>query len=99
MTTTAVPSTSTSPLQQFVPAVEWMVIEPLIEEIQALKKDRKAVVLAHNYQVPTIYRGVADFTGDSLALARQAVASESPFQPDSYICHHGACSRFCSGVA
>ncbi len=77
MTTTAVPSTSTSPLQQFVPAVEWMVIEPLIEEIQALKKDRKAVVLAHNYQVPTIYRGVADFTGDSLALARQAVASEA----------------------
>ncbi len=77
MTTTSVPATSTSPLQQFVPAVEWMLIEPLIEEIQALKKDRHAVVLAHNYQVPTIYRGVADFTGDSLALARQAVASEA----------------------
>ncbi|HEN46780.1 MAG TPA: quinolinate synthase NadA [Mizugakiibacter sp.] len=74
---TSVPTTSPSPLQQFVPAVEWMVIEPLIEEIQDLKKDRKAVVLAHNYQVPTIYRGVADFTGDSLALARQAVASEA----------------------
>ncbi len=77
MTTTSVPTTSTSPLQQFVPAVEWMVVKPLIEEIQVLKKARKAVVLAHNYQVPTIYRGVADFTGDSLALARQAVASEA----------------------
>ncbi|EQD39938.1 Quinolinate synthetase A, partial [mine drainage metagenome] len=50
---------------------------PLLAEIDALKRARNAVVLAHNYQAPAIYHGVADFTGDSLALAQQAARSEA----------------------
>ncbi|MBT9586027.1 quinolinate synthase NadA [bacterium] len=60
-----------------VPPVEWAVMSPLIEKIWRLKTERKAVILAHNYQTPEIYYGVADFTGDSLALAQQAAQSQA----------------------
>ena len=60
-------------LRPFIPEMEWAVHAPLIEEIAAWKRRRNAVVLAHNYQTPEIFHGVADRTGDSLALARIAV--------------------------
>ena len=59
-------------LAGILPDIEIAVIEPLIEQIEALKKSRRAVILAHNYMTPDIYHGVADLRGDSLALARMA---------------------------
>ena len=59
-------------LHGVVPPIELAILEPLIEEIDALKKQRNAVVLAHNYMTPDIYYGVADLRGDSLQLARMA---------------------------
>ncbi len=60
-----------------IPDVEWAIFEPLIETINRLKRERNAVILAHNYQTPEIFHGVADLTGDSLELARQAQRSDA----------------------
>jgi quinolinate synthase len=59
-------------LAGILPDIEIAVVEPLIEQIEALKKSRHAVVLAHNYMTPDIFHGVADLRGDSLALAYMA---------------------------
>ncbi len=48
-----------------------VLVARLHEEIRALARERNAVILAHNYQLPDV-QDVADFVGDSLALARNA---------------------------
>ena len=60
-------------LDGIVPDAERWVLEPLIEEIESLKRQRNAIVLAHNYMTPDIFHGVADLRGDSLQLARMSV--------------------------
>lgn len=64
-------------LRHVVPEVEWPVHAPYIDAINRLKKERQAVILAHNYMTPQIFHGVADLVGDSLAMARQAVETEA----------------------
>jgi quinolinate synthase len=60
-------------VSRVIPPAEWQVFLPDIEAIQRLKRQRNAVVLAHNYQTPEIFHGVADIVGDSLHLAREAM--------------------------
>jgi quinolinate synthase len=60
-----------------IPAIEWPVHAPLIKAINELKAERKAIILAHNYQTPEIYHGVADIVGDSLQLAREAARADA----------------------
>jgi quinolinate synthase len=59
-------------LRNLYPPVEWAALAGEISVIRELKRRRRAVVLAHNYMTPDIYFGIADVTGDSLALARAA---------------------------
>jgi len=64
-------------VSRHVPAIEWPALVPDIEAILRLKRERNAVILAHNYQAPEIFHTVADIVGDSLALAREAVTVDA----------------------
>ncbi len=59
-------------VKKFIPEVEWAVYEPLVNKINQLKKEKNAVILAHNYMTPEIYHCVADIVGDSLLLAKES---------------------------
>jgi quinolinate synthase len=55
----------------------WQGLAPYICEINRLKKEKNAVILAHNYQTPDIFHGIADIVGDSLQLAREAAKTDA----------------------
>ena len=64
-------------VRHHVPPFEWPVLAEDIAAIQRLKRERQAIILAHNYQAPEIFHTVADIVGDSLALAREATKADA----------------------
>ncbi len=64
-------------MRRVVPPAEWALHAPYVAAIAEWKRRRNAVVLAHNYQTPEIFHGIADVTGDSLALAQQGAKTDA----------------------
>jgi quinolinate synthase len=83
-TTTSLTPAASMPLpelyrrvERHIPPMEWPILADDIDAILRLKRQRNAVVLAHNYQTPDVFHTVADIVGDSLALAREAARTDA----------------------
>ncbi|RKQ70746.1 quinolinate synthetase [Litorimonas taeanensis] len=64
-------------VSDFIPKMEWPAYAPLVHAINKLKKEKNAVILAHNYMTPDIFGLVGDYTGDSLGLAIEATKTDA----------------------
>src|SRR3954453_21252948 len=64
-------------VKRVIPPPEWATFAEDVDAILELKRSRNAVVLAHNYQTPEIFHGVADIVVDNLLLAREATKGDA----------------------
>ena len=76
-------------VSRVIPPFEWPAFEADVEAILKLKRERDAIILAHNYQSPEIFHCVADVVGDSLALAREAAKGDAPRHRHGRRAFHG----------
>src|SRR5262245_47233182 len=78
---TAEIAAETAPLYErvkhVIPKIEWPAYAPLISAINKMKRQKNAVILAHNYMTSEIFHCVGDFRGDSLQLAREAAETDA----------------------
>ena len=64
-------------LADVVPDFELRIKAEVAEKVLRLKKERNAVILAHNYMEPALYCSVPDYSGDSLELSRRAAETDA----------------------
>jgi quinolinate synthase len=64
-------------VERVIPPLEWVQHAPYIKAIRDLKREKNAVILAHNYMTPEIFHGVGDILGDSLQLAKEAAKTDA----------------------
>jgi quinolinate synthase len=64
-------------VSKVITPMEWPAIAPYVKAINDLKRERNAVILAHNYMTPDIFHCVADIVGDSLQLAKEAASTDA----------------------
>ncbi len=65
-------------VKSVIPQVDWAHHAPYVRAINKIKREKQAVILAHNYMTPEIFHGISDFSGDSLQLAVEAAKTDAP---------------------
>ncbi|MEL6283698.1 MAG: quinolinate synthase, partial [Pseudomonadota bacterium] len=65
-------------VKSVIPEVDWAHHAPYVRAINKIKREKQAVILAHNYMTPEIFHGISDFSGDSLQLAIEAAKTDAP---------------------
>jgi quinolinate synthase len=64
-------------VERVISPLEWAGYAPYIKAIRDLKREKNAVILAHNYMTPEVFHGVGDILGDSLQLAKEAAKTDA----------------------
>ena len=64
-------------MERVISPFEWAGYAPTIKAIRDLKREKNAVILAHNYMTPEVFHGVGDILGDSLQLAKEAAKTDA----------------------